>query len=141
MANQKDFYKTLGVNRQATQEEIKTKFRKLALEYHPDRNKDASAQDKFKEINAAYQVLGDPQKRAQYDRFGDVGMGSGGWSQGGFGGQRILAGLEIFSMPFSVDSAAQPLTPQELVVTYKLVLQYPLKSLHLEWKRKLKLIE
>ena len=67
MANQKDFYKTLGVNRQATQEEIKTKFRKLALEYHPDRNKDASAQDKFKEINAAYQVLGDPQKRAQYD--------------------------------------------------------------------------
>ena len=101
MANQKDFYKTLGVNRQATQEEIKTKFRKLALEYHPDRNKDASAQDKFKEINAAYQVLGDPQKRAQYDRFGDVGMGSGGWSQGGFGGSENFGGFgDIFDAFF-----------------------------------------
>ena len=101
MANQKDFYKTLGVNRQATQEEIKTKFRKLALEYHPDRNKDASAQDKFKEINAAYQVLGDPQKRAQYDRFGDVGMGSGGWSQGGFGGAENFGGFgDIFDAFF-----------------------------------------
>ncbi|MQF98444.1 MAG: molecular chaperone DnaJ [SAR202 cluster bacterium] len=101
MANQKDFYKTLGVNRQATQEEIKTKFRKLALEYHPDRNKDASAQDKFKEINAAYQVLGDPQKRAQYDRFGDVGIGSGGWNQGGFGGAENFGGFgDIFDAFF-----------------------------------------
>tara|TARA_B100001750_G_C15522560_1_gene613459 strand:+ start:3731 stop:4792 length:1062 start_codon:yes stop_codon:yes gene_type:complete len=101
MANQKDFYKTLGVNRQATQEEIKTKFRKLALEYHPDRNKDASAQDKFKEINAAYQVLGDPQKRAQYDRFGDVGIGSGGWNQGGFGGSENFGGFgDIFDAFF-----------------------------------------
>ena len=101
MANQKDFYKTLGVNRQATQEEIKPKFRKLAVEYHPDRNKDASAQDKFKEINAAYQVLGDPQKRAQYDRFGDVGIGSGGWNQGGFGGSENFGGFgDIFDAFF-----------------------------------------
>ena len=102
MANQKDFYKTLGVNRQATQEEIKTKFRKLALEYHPDRNKNASAQDKFKEINAAYQVLGDPQKRAQYDRFGDVGIGSGRWNQGGVDGSETFGGFgDIFDAFFS----------------------------------------
>ena len=68
MANQKDFYKTLGVNRQATQEEIKTKFRKLALEYHPDRNKDAS-EEKMAQINKAYEILSDKKLKEEYDKF------------------------------------------------------------------------
>ena len=67
MTTQRDYYEVLGASRNSSQEEIRTKFRRLALEYHPDRNKDPKAQEKFKEINAAYQVLSDPQKRAQYD--------------------------------------------------------------------------
>ena len=95
MTSSKDYYKILGVNRQAPPEEIKTKFRKLALEYHPDRNRDPSAQEKFKEINSAYQVLSDPQKRAQYDRFGDVGIGSGRWNSG-FEGSETFGGFGPF---------------------------------------------
>ncbi len=67
----KDYYKILGVDRNATQEEIKKAYRKLALKYHPDRNKgDKQAEEKFKEINEAYAVLSDPEKRRQYDTFG-----------------------------------------------------------------------
>ncbi|MBI2856584.1 MAG: DnaJ domain-containing protein, partial [Chloroflexi bacterium] len=77
MSNQRDYYQVLGVPRSASQEEIRAKFRRLALEYHPDRNREPGAQEKFKEINEAYQVLSDPQKRAEYDRFGRVGVGAG----------------------------------------------------------------
>ena len=67
----KDYYKTLGVSSNASQEEIKKAFRQLALKYHPDRNPDnKSAEDKFKEINEAYSCLSDPEKRASYDRYG-----------------------------------------------------------------------
>jgi len=67
----KDYYKVLGVPKSATQAEIKKKFRKLAVKYHPDKNKDnPSAEDKFKEINEAYEVLGDEKKRKQYDELG-----------------------------------------------------------------------
>ena len=86
MSNERDYYKVLGVPRSASQEEIRTKFRRLALEYHPDRNKDPSAEGKFKEINSAYQVLSDPQKRAQYDRFGHMGDGAGRGTGHGFEG-------------------------------------------------------
>ena len=68
----KDYYQILGVSRNATQEEIKKAYRELALKYHPDRNPgDKQAEERFKEINEAYQVLSDPEKRAHYDRFGD----------------------------------------------------------------------
>lgn len=68
----KDYYKILGVDRKASKEEIKRTYRKLALKYHPDRNpNNKPAEDKFKEINEAYQVLSDPQKRARYDQLGD----------------------------------------------------------------------
>lgn len=68
----KDYYKILGVDRKASDEEIKRTYRKLALKYHPDRNPDDSkAEDKFKEINEAYQVLSDPEKRARYDQLGE----------------------------------------------------------------------
>jgi len=71
----KDYYGTLGVPRNASDAEIKKAYRKLAMQYHPDRNpgKEKWANEKFKEINEAYGVLGDPQKRKQYDQFGTVG--------------------------------------------------------------------
>jgi len=71
----KDYYGILGVSRNASDEEIKKTYRKLAMKYHPDRNpgNEKWANDKFKEINEAYGVLGDPQKRRQYDQFGTVG--------------------------------------------------------------------
>jgi curved DNA-binding protein len=68
----KDYYKILGVDRKASEEEIKRTYRKLALKYHPDRNPgDKKAEEKFKEINEAYQVLSDPSKRSRYDQLGD----------------------------------------------------------------------
>jgi len=67
----KSLYETLGVSENATASEIKKAYRKLAKKYHPDMNKEASAEEKFKEINAAYEVLGDEQKKAQYDMHGD----------------------------------------------------------------------
>ena len=71
----KDYYKILGVPRNASEQDIKKAYRKLAMQYHPDRNpgKEEWANEKFKEINEAYAVLGDPEKRGQYDRFGTVG--------------------------------------------------------------------
>lgn len=80
----RDFYEILGVSRNATDEEIKKAYRKLALTYHPDRNcGDVEAEEKFKEINQAYQVLGDREKRATFDRFGTTDP-SGGFSDFGF---------------------------------------------------------
>lgn len=84
----KDFYNTLGVPKTASAEDIKKAYRKLAMKYHPDQNKDSKeAEAKFKEINEAYDVLKDDQKRAAYDQFGSAAFdGSGGF--GGFGGGR-----------------------------------------------------
>ena len=67
----KDYYKTLGVDRSASKDEIKKAYRKLALQYHPDRNPgDTQSEEKFKELNEAYQVLSDEDKRAHYDQLG-----------------------------------------------------------------------
>ncbi|WP_456433734.1 DnaJ C-terminal domain-containing protein [Nitratifractor sp.] len=76
----KSLYETLGVSENATPEEIKKAYRKLARKYHPDINKEPDAQEKFKEINAAYEVLSDPEKRAKYDRFGDQMFGGQNFS-------------------------------------------------------------
>src|SRR4051794_32708622 len=90
MAGREDYYKALGVDKKASQDEIKKAYRKLARQYHPDRNPgDAKAEARFKEISTAYDTLGDPEKRKQYDRgggpFGFGGGGPGG-APGGFGG-------------------------------------------------------
>lgn len=80
----KDYYKILGVEKSASKDEIKRAFRKLSHQHHPDKGGDA---EKFKEINEAYQVLSDPQKKAQYDQFGSSsfsGGSSGGFDFGGF---------------------------------------------------------
>jgi len=71
----KDYYQTIGVPRNATEEQIKKAYRKLAMQYHPDRNpgKEKWANEKFKDINEAFSVIGDPEKRRQYDQFGTVG--------------------------------------------------------------------
>lgn len=80
-----DLYGILGVKRDATPEEIKKAYRKLAAKYHPDVNKDAGAEDQFKKIQLAGEVLTDPQKKQQYDTFGSTG-GPGGMGGGGFNG-------------------------------------------------------
>ena len=74
MATKRDYYEILGVSKDASADEIKKIYRKLALQYHPDRNKDAGAEEKFKEISEAYAVLSDSEKRSQYDRFGHAGI-------------------------------------------------------------------
>jgi molecular chaperone DnaJ len=79
VADKQDYYEVLGIERESTQDEIKRAFRKLAFQYHPDRNKDPGAEDKFKEISEAYAVLSDTEKRQQYDAYGHAGV-SGRWS-------------------------------------------------------------
>lgn len=82
----RDYYEILGAHREATDDELKKAYRKLALQYHPDRNPDdPSAEEHFKEVSEAYAVLSDPQKRKAYDRFGHQGVGMGG-GPGGPGG-------------------------------------------------------
>uniref|UniRef100_A0A0B6ZUL1 J domain-containing protein n=1 Tax=Arion vulgaris TaxID=1028688 RepID=A0A0B6ZUL1_9EUPU len=84
----KDYYKMLGVPKGATEDEIKKAYRKMALKYHPDKNKSPGAEEKFKEIAEAYDVLSDQQKRAVYDKYGEEGLkgGQGGAGGGGFSG-------------------------------------------------------
>lgn len=79
----KDYYRVLGIQRDATDEEIKKAYRKLALKFHPDKNSDANAEEKFKEIGQAYEVLSDKKKRDIFDRYGEEGLRPGGGSSGG----------------------------------------------------------
>ena len=86
MTDKRDYYEVLGVSRTATAEELKRSYRKLAREHHPDVNRNDGAEERFKEINEAYEVLSDPDRRAAYDRFGHAANGMGGGDPFGFGG-------------------------------------------------------
>jgi molecular chaperone DnaJ len=88
MAEKRDYYEVLEITRAASEADIKKAYRKLARKYHPDVNKDAGAEDKFKEVNEAYEVLSNADRRAAYDRFGHAaaGTGAGGGDPFGFGG-------------------------------------------------------
>ncbi len=86
MSSKRDYYEVLGVRRDATDQEIKQAFRRLAIKYHPDKNQgDPDAEERFKELNDAYQVLSQPDVRARYDRFGHAGVGAGAAAGAGFG--------------------------------------------------------
>ena len=100
MAEKRDYYEVLGLQKGASDAEIKSAFRKMAMKYHPDRNPDdKEAEEKFKEVNEAYSILSDPDKKSKYDKFGhagvdpNVGFGGGGFS--GFGGFEDIFG-DIF---------------------------------------------
>mgnify|MGYP001158682604 CR=1 FL=1 len=96
----RDYYEILGVSRNASEEDIKKSFRKLAFEFHPDRNKSKDAATKFKEINEAYQILIDSRKRAEYDRFGFVRSGTNGDAKG-FDGFDVFGGFgDVFDAFF-----------------------------------------
>lgn len=96
----RDYYEVLGVSKNASEDEIKKAYRKIAIKYHPDRNPgNKEAEEKFKEAAEAYDVLHDPQKRQQYDQFGFNGPGAGGFGgTGGFGGSAGFSMDDIFSM-------------------------------------------
>lgn len=98
--SKRDYYEILGVSKTATDAEMKSAFRKLAMQHHPDRNPgDAAAEQKFKDLNEAYQTLSDPQKRAAYDRFGHAAFENGGFGGGGgpgFGNDFASSMADIF---------------------------------------------
>ena len=105
--DKRDYYEVLGVSKSASEQELKSAYRKLAMKYHPDKNQgDKEAEAKFKEINEAYEVLSDAEKRKLYDQFGHAGVnqnggGYGGFGQGGFEGFGGFGGFEdIFSEMF-----------------------------------------
>ena len=106
MAEKRDYYEVLGVNKSASKDEIKSAYRKLAKQYHPDVNKDPDAPKKFEEVTEAYEILSDDTKRAQYDQFGhaafDPNSGFGGGAGGNpFGGENPFGGFsDIFSSFF-----------------------------------------
>lgn len=112
--SKRDYYEILGIDKSASQDEIKKSYRKLARKYHPDVNKEEDAADKFKEVKEAYEVLSDDQKRAQYDQFGHSGPQSQGF--GGFGGgAQDFGGFgDIFDMFFGGGGRSRdPNAPQQ----------------------------
>ncbi|MBI5400465.1 molecular chaperone DnaJ [Candidatus Saganbacteria bacterium] len=120
-SGKKDYYETLGVTKGSSADEIKRAYRKLAREYHPDVNKTSGAEAKFKELNEAYQVLSDPNKRSQYDYYGSAGGQAGGGSAGfggfdfsqGFGGTEGFGDFgDIFDVFFGGQRGGRQAAPQ-----------------------------
>ena len=121
MAEKRDYYEVLGVSKTATDDELKKAFRKLAKQYHPDLHPgDKECEEKFKEVNEAYEVLSDKDKRARYDQFGHAGVdpnygagggagagGFGGFGGGGFGGG-MGGGRQAICVPGNLRRVPQP---------------------------------
>jgi molecular chaperone DnaJ len=122
MPTERDYYDTLGVPRNASADDLKSAFRKLARQYHPDVNKASDAEERFKEINEAYAVLSDPERRAAYDRFGRAGLnGMGGvpdWTTIDF--SDILEGFFGFGMGGSRQRRNAPRRGQDLSMQMQL---------------------
>jgi molecular chaperone DnaJ len=110
MPTKRDYYEVLGIDKNATEEKIKGAFRKLAFKYHPDRNRDNGAEEKFKEVNEAYEVLSSTDKRAAYDRFGHGG--NQGFSGRGFDGFNFGGFGDIFDAFFGGATTATRQQPQ-----------------------------
>lgn len=144
MATTRDYYDILGVSKSASAAEIKSAYRKLALKWHPDRNKEKDAHEKFKEINEAYEVLSSSEKKAKYDQFGHAAFGQGGGNPFGAGGnpfgggfyqaggnvnfEDLFGGAGGFSDPFDIFSSffgggfGGPRRPQN--IHYKLKISF-----------------
>lgn len=137
---QEDYYEILGISKDASGEEIKRAFRKLALQYHPDRNQgDKEAEEKFKKINEAYQILSDDEKRSIYDKYGKDGLNSGGFGGfedfdisdifssffgGGFGSSRRSQNYDNYELDIEVPLV---LTFKEAVFGTKKTINYKIK--------------
>jgi DnaJ-class molecular chaperone len=106
----KNFYEVLGVSKNASEAEIKRAYRKLALQWHPDRNKDPSANEKFKEINKAYEVLSDPKKKEVYDQYGESAFrpGAGFGAEGPFGAQTQAGRYGPFTYSYTTYGGGSP---------------------------------
>ena len=149
MSSKRDYYEVLGVQKNASKEEIKNVYRKLALQYHPDRNKDPTAEEKFKELSEAYAVLSDDEKRKRYDMYGHVGAeeafrGSEAnfeeiFGDAGFGGFRDIFdqifgrrggffGDDLFSFSFGGGGGGSRRRGQDIVYDMELTLEDVLKG-------------
>ena len=115
--NNTEYYDRLGVSKDASQDEIKRAYRKMSKKYHPDINKEPGAEEKYKEVQEAYETLSDDQKRAAYDQYGPDGANAGFGGQGGFGGFDGGAGFggfeDIFSCFFCGGAARNPNAPRQ----------------------------
>lgn len=121
MSTKPDYYQVLGVDRDATDEELKKAFRKLAFKYHPDHNRDGEAEEKFKEVSEAYEVLSDADKRSAYDRFGHsgaeyFGRGFEGFNFGGVG--------DIFDAFFGGATTTRPTPQRGTDLHYKITITF-----------------
>ncbi|HEX6593103.1 MAG TPA: molecular chaperone DnaJ [Bacillota bacterium] len=123
--SKRDYYDVLGVSKDASKAEIKKAFRKLARKYHPDVSSEENAEEKFKEINEAYETLYDDQKRAQYDQFGHAGTQGQGFGGFGGGGSGFGGFDDIFDMFFGGGGRRDPNAPRQGAdLQYTVVLEF-----------------